>query len=428
MFGKLYKRIISGITALAMCSAVSAYPVKAYTDGYIIVYDNYVYYWENDYPYENEIIIEEAPVIEEEYISTEKTKKSDAELDLSVSERSDKEINLKWNKIDGAKTYKLYFYNDRKGKYSLYKKYSEDSVWGSSFYERIDGLKSDKTYKFFVKAYDKKGSLIDSNGISTVTLAAAPALNIAMKKNYIQVSWKPLQENADGYELYKMKDDYMKYSAPSSFYSGMSGSDLKKYDFTLTEKSSSKAAKTMKLKKSASYTFIVRTYTVENGKKKYSAFSEAYHTQSPSAYVNALTLKPEKIVYGEEYELVKKYVNSVIDDDMTNIQKLQAIFDLVHSHGTYQTDINKIDGNRPVWQIMVKGEGQCASWAFCLDAMLEYAGFNTRVVRGTRPSGQHFWCQLKLNGKWYDLDAQLGDFLIEYTDCSSHDYVVKEAF
>lgn len=185
MFGKLCKRIISGITALAMCSAVSAYPVKAYTDGYVIVYGDYVYYWGTDYPIENEIIIEEAPVIEEEYISTEKTKKSDAELDLSVSERTDKEINLKWNKIDG---------------------------------------------------------------------------------------------------------------------------------------------------------------------------------------------------------------------------------------------------NRPVWQIMIKGEGQCASWAFCLDAMLKYAGFNTRVVRGTRPSGQHFWCQLKLNGKWYDLDAQLGDFLIEYTSCSSHDYVVKEAF
>lgn len=61
---------------------------------------------------------------------------------------------------------------------------------------------------------------------------------------------------------------------------------------------------------------------------------------------------------------------------------------------------------------MEKQEGQCASWAFCLDAMLEYAGFDVKVVRGLRSTGQqHFWCQIELHGQMYNLDAHIGYLL-----------------
>lgn len=89
----------------------------------------------------------------------------------------------------------------------------------------------------------------------------------------------------------------------------------------------------------------------------------------------------------------------------------------------------KIDGNRPVWQIMEKQEGQCASWAFCLDAMLEYAGFNVKVVRGLRSnSQQHFWCQIELHGQMYYLDTHFGPFLTGPYSGSYGGYKVVETY
>lgn len=61
-----------------------------------------------------------------------------------------------------------------------------------------------------------------------------------------------------------------------------------------------------------------------------------------------------------------------------------------------------------VLQLLVKKEGQCATWAFGTYYIMKYAGFDVRVVRGVRNKcdggGQHFWCQMTLQGKKYNID------------------------
>ena len=129
---------------------------------------------------------------------------------------------------------------------------------------------------------------------------------------------------------------------------------------------------------------------------------------------------------GEELDLVKYYVDQWVKDDMTNEEKLYAIYNGVYQRGSY-TDIYKINGNRPVWQIMVKQEGQCATWAFALYHMLEYAGFDARVIRGLRGTQQHFWTEIDAgNGKWIAADAHLGGMHTANEDHSLNGYIPQE--
>ena len=314
-------------------------------------------------------------------------------------------IALKWTPDFHTESFTIYIYDNKKEKYCKYSSGDYDS--GKAY---IEDTVPETEYKILVRKFDDDGNIIFSEKAYLTTRIATPTLTICTDKK-ANVIWKSNSNLATGYELYAMEESAENYYSYVNF-SEWSYKELEKRGFRLIKQSDETASGSIALKTNKDYSVIVRTFYFENGEKIYSSFSHGANTASVSSYVNAIELSPKTVCSGDELKLVKKYVDSVITDDMTNYEKLEAIFNLVHSHGTYQNDINKIDGNRPVWQIMEKQEGQCASWAFCLDAMLEYAGFDVKVVRGLRSTGQqHFWCQIKLHGQMYNLDAHLGSLL-----------------
>lgn len=162
----------------------------------------------------------------------------------------------------------------------------------------------------------------------------------------------------------------------------------------------------------------IRFYRTVNKKKVYADYTFDYSTFGARALVNTVKLNPVAAASSEELQLVKDFVDKHTDSSMTNEEKLFALLKGIHRSGAkYQMDISKIDGNRPVWQLFVKKEGQCATWAFTTYYVLKYVGFDVRVVRGVRDKrdggGQHFWCQLTLHGKVYTIDTQFDE-----TPCS----------
>lgn len=352
------------------------------------------------------------------------TPKYSKDPDLSADKVKGDSITLSWNKYKGASYVRLYRYLPSKKKYYRLAELKTGSQGFDYCTYTDDGLQGGTSYNYKIKFFSSSGKELKEDGVKITTKAAAPSLAIKRTSKNAYVYWTSRQKNASGYELYyKQQDISNSYfvSAPSSVKS------LKSNGFKLLKSSSQTASGKTTLKVNKPYSLVACTYKLVNGKKVYSDLTPIRNTFAPGAWINNTKLNPKAVTKGEELKLVEKYVNSVIKKGMSNEEKLQAIFDLVHSHGNYQNDIYKIDGSRPVWQIMEKQEGQCASWAFCLDAMLEYVGFDIRVVRGTRPSGQHFWCQIAANGKYYDLDAHLGDFMVEHKG-SYRDYVIVETF
>lgn len=325
--------------------------------------------------------------------------------------------SLEWKANSKAKYYKAYMYVASQNKYGLWEKFYASSS------HTLTGLSPDTSYKFCLRAFNSNDKVLSTEYVSFSTTAGAPKLVLASSGTSCNITWKSAQKDASGYELYYLNKEYRSWgSYPTA-------ADIKNKGFALLKKCDSTASEPVAIKNDKQRTFVVRTYKVKDGKKIYSDFSMPKQTISAEAYVNALTLKPTAVVSGEEYQLTQKYINKWITADMSNYEKFDKILTEVNSHGNYQDDITKINGNRNVWQIMEKGEGQCATWAFCCYAMMEYVGFDIRVPRGVRTSGQqHFWCQIKLDGKWYDFDPHIGDGLSENEDNQYRGYVIQEYF
>lgn len=372
--------------------------------------------------YADFVIIEPEPVEAIEEVYEDPYTPSERNPLIAVQADNMDSIILKRIPDSSTENFTIYIYDNKKEKYCKYSSGDYDS--GRAY---IEDTVPETEYKILVRKFDYDGNIIFSEKVTVTTGIATPTMTICTDKK-AKVTWKSNSNLATGYELYAMVESAENYYSYVNF-SEWSYKELEKRGFRLIKQSDETASGSIVLKTNKDYSVIVRTFYFENGEKIYSSFSHGANTASTSSYVNALKLSPKTVCSGDELKLVKKYVDSVITDDMTNYEKLEAIFKLVNSHGTYQNDINKIDGNRPVWQIMEKQEGQCASWAFCLDAMLEYAGFDVKVVRGLRSTGQqHFWCQMEINGKWYDIDAHVGYFLVGPHKSSYLGYEVVETF
>lgn len=244
-------------------------------------------------------------------------------------------IILKWTPDSSIESFTIYIYDNKKEKYCKYSSGDYDS--GRAY---IEDTVPETEYKILVRKFDDDGNIIFSEKVAITTRIATPTLTICTDKK-AKVTWKSNSNLATGYELYAMEDDPKNYYSYVNF-SEWSYKELEKRGFRLIKQSDETASGSISLKANKAYSVIVRTFYFENGEKIYSSFSHGANTASAASYVNALELSPKAVCSGDELKLVKKYVDSVITEDMTNYEKLEAIFKLVNSHGNYQNDINKL--------------------------------------------------------------------------------------
>ena len=119
--------------------------------------------------------------------------------DLTAYRIDDDEINLKWSKVAGADGYQVYVYNDATAKWQKLPSTAKTT------YE-VDDLVSAKTYKFRVRAYDKKASGTVYSDYATLTVATEPDevdnVKVSAKtKTSVTLSWYPVKR-ATGYQVY----------------------------------------------------------------------------------------------------------------------------------------------------------------------------------------------------------------------------------
>lgn len=102
-------------------------------------------------------------------------------------------------------------------------------------------------------------------------------------------------------------------------------------------------------------------------------------------------------------ELVGKYADQLSDDPI-------EIAAWVQKNVWYASDWGNGD---PVWFGFTKWKGNCYVHAYCLQAILEYKGYETQIIWTTDQS--HFWVILEVEeGVWRHLDSTPGEIHTKY--------------
>lgn len=129
------------------------------------------------------------------------------------------------------------------------------------------------------------------------------------------------------------------------------------------------------------------------------------------------TKEQEKCVDDE----IKKVVDNIISTDMSDFDKVKAINDyLVHR---YDYD-NTLQSNNS-YLALTTGSTTCQGYSMTAYKMFNMAGIENRIVLGTLNDISHGWNEVKVNGKWYNIDITNNDYLGNYKFFLKSDELLK---
>lgn len=114
--------------------------------------------------------------------------------------------------------------------------------------------------------------------------------------------------------------------------------------------------------------------------------------------------KPNNYVDPEElHKLADDVLAKIIEDDMTDKEKLWAIFEWTKKRITYTGYSDKSDWMQGAIQGFKKGSGDCFTYYATARELLTRAGFENIVV--IRVDGTHYWNLVYYEDGWYHFDT-----------------------
>lgn len=128
-------------------------------------------------------------------------------------------------------------------------------------------------------------------------------------------------------------------------------------------------------------------------------------------------------VYTNDPEIdaqVQNILGEIITDSMTTYEKTEAIYNWIINNTYYQYDsgtyrktyVSQYDTwcAAQSYSVLFKGYGSCVNYASAFVVMTRAIGLESYKVYGSLSnSGGHGWAVIKINGKLYNFDPQLGD-------------------
>lgn len=105
---------------------------------------------------------------------------------------------------------------------------------------------------------------------------------------------------------------------------------------------------------------------------------------------------------------IKQFVEENITADMNDFEKEVALHDALVKHVSYYEykDINEIPSiKHTAYGALVEGQAVCDGYAKALKMLLEEVGIETVIVSGSTDNVAHAWNIVKLDEKYYHVDA-----------------------
>lgn len=136
----------------------------------------------------------------------------------------------------------------------------------------------------------------------------------------------------------------------------------------------------------------------------YSAVDSAGNTTTDTAIINVIE-KPVSIVTEEELnELADKVLANIFKEDMTDIDRLWAIYRWTRTHIIYTGDSDKANWIKEAARGIQNGRGDCFTYYATARALLTRTGFGNMVVLRDTDSSFHAWNLVRVEDDWYHFD------------------------
>ncbi|MBO5143352.1 MAG: hypothetical protein J6C46_10275 [Clostridia bacterium] len=148
--------------------------------------------------------------------------------------------------------------------------------------------------------------------------------------------------------------------------------------------------------------------------------------------------------YQEEiYKKSKEIVSSIINETMTDYEKVIAIWNYIENNSAYNYEAYNyvLAGNKDYYSkysnawntygILCEKIGVCQSYSYAFNILAHEAGIETVMVTGTFKNGGHAWNAVKLDGIWYmtDMTNNKNAIGVLYWICnSSTEYIYTNGY
>lgn len=110
----------------------------------------------------------------------------------------------------------------------------------------------------------------------------------------------------------------------------------------------------------------------------------------------------------ESEEIIDKFIKGNIDDNMSDYEKMKITYEFIVEKLKYGNtkDILK---ERNMFNGLQGKPVVCEAYAMVFNKIMDKLGYENRIVIGTAGGESHVWNLVKLNNKWYHVDATWGD-------------------
>ena len=243
---------------------------------------------------------------------------------------------------------------------------------------------------------------VDEDVVSATVKLSAPVVTRCHSYNNknVKLCWS-CTPKAKGYQIYK--------------YTGKKWKRIK----TLNKKSTL-AYTDKKVKAGKTYKYKIRSYSIVSGKKIYSSFSSVRKVSLKRPTVRG-NYKANS-VYGPSLNssqlmqvrrVVQSFKTNYIRKGMSEYDKALAAFLYLRSNCSYARRGWQYNNANNAWGALVYNEAQCSGFARAMKALCDGVGVKCKYVHANSKvvNPSHQWNEIRINGKWYIVDAQSGFFL-----------------
>lgn len=123
---------------------------------------------------------------------------------------------------------------------------------------------------------------------------------------------------------------------------------------------------------------------------------------------------------------LKKITNSLVNKDMSELKKVQAINDYILNRYEYDYTLKSISA----YSGLTTSLAVCQGYSMTAYKMFNYAGIENRIIVGKIKDTLHSWNSVKIEGNWYHIDITNNDsleinkyFLVGDSTLSDNQYI-----
>ncbi|MFD0712494.1 transglutaminase domain-containing protein [Paenibacillus sp. GCM10027626] len=120
-------------------------------------------------------------------------------------------------------------------------------------------------------------------------------------------------------------------------------------------------------------------------------------------------------------QMIDRLLPKIVTKKMSDKEKVKAIHDWVVRNLAYDASLSRYTA----YEALTEGTAVCQGYSLLVYRMLEKSGIENRIIEGEVDTGSHVWNLVKLDDRWYHVDATWDDPTPDKPGKVSYTYFLK---